>query len=75
MKGKVNMKTDWVKTARVFVAQVMQEGRRVVWPNRRDVVFSSLIVFILAILFSIFLFIADQVIITALKIILGMDHG
>jgi len=69
------MKTGWVKTARVFVAQVLQEGRRVVWPDRRDVIFSSVIVFVLASLFAVFLFISDQVIIAVLKSILGMNHG
>jgi len=69
------MKTGWLKTARIFFAQVLQEGRRVVWPSQRDVLFSSLIVFILAVLFAVFLFIADQVIIAALKSILGMNHG
>ena len=69
------MKPGWVKAARVFVAQVLQEGHRVVWPDRRDVIFSSVIVFVLAALFAVFLFISDQVIIAALKSILGMNHG
>lgn len=71
------MKASWLKSprlffdqARLFFGQVKQEARRIVWPTQRDVVFTSIIVFIIAAMFSVFLFFVDQLVIAGLNVIL-----
>ncbi|MBM3631611.1 MAG: preprotein translocase subunit SecE [Alphaproteobacteria bacterium] len=64
------MGSKWLKSSRLFFDQVMQETRRVVWPTQRDVVFTSIIVFIIAAMFSIFLFFVDQVVVGSLRLVL-----
>ncbi len=65
------MAASWLSASRVFCAQVMQEARRVVWPTRRDVVLTSIIVFVVAFIFSVFLMIVDQVIFRLMQVIFG----
>ena len=64
------MGVKWLRSSRLFFDQVMQEARRIVWPTQRDVVFTSIIVFIIAAMFAVFLFFVDQMVITALRFIL-----
>lgn len=61
-----------LKEAVQFSKDVLQEGRRVVWPGRRDVVVTSIIVFVLAAIFAVFFFFMDQIIALAIRFILGM---
>jgi preprotein translocase subunit SecE len=61
------MGVSWLKTSRVFFAQVKQEARRIIWPTQKDVIFTSIIVFIIAAMFAVFLFFVDQIIIRVLK--------
>lgn len=64
------MGSKWLKSSRLFFDQVMQEAKRVIWPTQRDVVFTSIIVFIIAAMFSVFLFFVDQVVVSALRLVL-----
>ena len=44
-----------------FVQSVKQEAFRVAWPNRRDVLVGSLMVFVLATIAAIFFLLLDQI--------------
>lgn len=57
----------------LFIQQVLEEGRKIVWPTRKDVVLSSIIVLIFALIFGFFLAVADEVIIRLLKFIMGFN--
>jgi preprotein translocase subunit SecE len=69
------MSASVLQTSRLFCAQVLQELRKVVWPTRRDVILTSVIVFILAALFACFLVIVDRVLILMLTALLDLAHG
>ncbi|KAF2955611.1 preprotein translocase subunit SecE [Marinitoga sp. 38H-ov] len=43
----------------VFLSSVIQEGKKVKWPNRKEAVNSTLIVLAILIFVSLYLFIAD----------------
>ncbi len=45
-----------------FVQQVRSEVSKVVWPSRREVVLTSVMVFLLALLTSAFFFLVDLII-------------
>lgn len=53
-----------------FVQQVRAEVSKVVWPTRREVVLTSVMVFLLAIVTATFFFIVDLIIREGLKGIL-----
>ena len=55
-----------------FIQQVRAEISKVVWPNRRETTITTVMVFIMASLFAIFFFGADQVIKLGLNAILGI---
>ncbi|PPE03976.1 preprotein translocase subunit SecE [Holospora curviuscula] len=63
----------WYRQAHDFLLSVFTEVKRVEWPKRGEVVFNVIIVFILALIFSIFFLVVDQMIIYALR--LGLGYG
>jgi len=54
-----------------FVQQVRSEVSKVVWPNRREVGITSVMVFIMAMLTALFFFFVDWMIRIGLQSILG----
>jgi preprotein translocase subunit SecE len=54
-----------------FVQQVRSEVSKVVWPTRREVVITSIMVFIMAMLTALFFFFVDWAIRLGLQLILG----
>ena len=54
-----------------FLQQVRSETAKVVWPNRREVMLTTVMVFIMAALTSVFFFLVDFVIRTGLTAIIG----
>ena len=54
-----------------FVQQVRSEVSKVVWPTRREVVVTSIMVFIMAILTALFFFFVDWTIRLGLQFVLG----
>jgi preprotein translocase subunit SecE len=54
-----------------FVQQVRSEVSKVVWPTRREVVITSIMVFIMAMLTALFFFFVDWTIRIGLQLILG----
>lgn len=55
-----------------FLQQVRTEVAKVTWPTRREVVTTTIMVFIMAALTSVFFFLVDVVIQTGLQAVLGM---
>jgi preprotein translocase subunit SecE len=45
-----------------FLQQVRAETSKVTWPSRREVVLTTIMVFVMAFVAAIFFFLADQVI-------------
>lgn len=60
----------WVKEAGQFLRQVREEKDKVVWPTRREVVLTSIIVSIIAAMVSVFLLLVDQGVITFLRVLI-----
>ncbi|MCA0270458.1 MAG: preprotein translocase subunit SecE [Proteobacteria bacterium] len=54
-----------------FLQQVRSETAKVVWPNRREVMLTTVMVFIMAALTSVFFFLVDFVIQQGLTAIIG----
>ena len=45
-----------------FISQVRAEAAKIVWPGRREVVTTTIMVFVMAGLFSLFFFLVDLLI-------------
>lgn len=55
-----------------FVQQVRAEVSKVVWPSRREVAITSVMVFVLAMLTAVFFFFIDWMIRQGLQLLLGL---
>ena len=55
-----------------FLQQVRAEVAKVVWPSRREVMLTTIMVFIMAALTSVFFALVDLIIRTCLQAVLGM---
>ncbi len=53
-----------------FIQQVRAEVSKVVWPTRREVMLTSMMVFFLALLTAAFFWVVDRVIFTGLETVL-----
>ena len=53
-----------------FISQVRAEAAKIVWPTRREVVTTTIMVFIMAALFSVFFFLVDRLIRGGLSVVL-----
>ncbi|WP_347267459.1 preprotein translocase subunit SecE [Paracoccus sp. (in: a-proteobacteria)] len=54
-----------------FISQVRSEIGKIVWPNRREVVTTTIMVFIMATLAAIFFFLADLLIKTGIAAVIN----
>ena len=45
-----------------FISQVRAEAAKIVWPTRREVITTTIMVFVMAALFSMFFFLVDLLI-------------
>lgn len=57
-----------------FFKQVKAEAKKVAWPSRQETISSTIAVFIMVVLASVFLFAADQVMAFVVRIILGLGN-
>jgi len=55
-----------------FIQQTRSELSKVVWPTRREVLLTTVMVFIMASLTAVFFFFVDWLIRTGLQLILGI---
>lgn len=54
-----------------FVREVRQEGARVTWPTRKEVMVSTLVVFVMVLISSLFFLAVDSLIGWVLRLLLG----
>jgi preprotein translocase subunit SecE len=54
-----------------FVRQVQQETRKVTWPSWKETRMTTLMVFVMVVIVSVFLSLADYLIGNAMRFILG----
>lgn len=54
-----------------YLKQVRAEVRKVTWPTRKETTVSTMAVFIMVFLASVFLYFADQIIAVAVRFIMG----
>lgn len=57
-----------------FVQQVRNEVSKVTWPTRNETVVTTIMVFIMVVLASIFFLLADQVLSAAVSFVLGIGN-
>lgn len=57
-----------------FLQDVRQEANKVTWPNRRETSITTVLVVIMCVLASLFLFVADQGIHLLIGFILSLGH-
>ena len=55
-----------------FVRQVRQELKRVTWATKRDTVFATITVLLMAVLASAFFFLVDLLLSTIVEFVLGL---
>lgn len=54
-----------------FFRQVKAEAKKITWPTRKETTLSTIMVFIMVTICSIFLFLTDQIVATIIQWILG----
>lgn len=55
-----------------FLKQVRSEAKKVSWPTRKETTQSTIAVFIMVAIASVFLFTADQILAWVVRLILGV---
>ena len=55
-----------------FFAQVRDEGRKVTWPSRKETTITTVMVFVMVVVASLFFVVVDQALRTAVGLILGI---
>ena len=55
-----------------FFKQVRSEGKKVTWPSRQETTVSTIAVFVMVLIASVFLYFSDQVIAWAVRGIVGL---
>lgn len=58
----------------VFLQQVRSEATKIVWPTRRETAISTLMVFVMVVLASLFFLAADQVLSFVVSYLLGVGR-
>ena len=55
-----------------FIQEVRQETSKGTWPSRKETVTTTAMVFVMVVLVSVFLSVADWIIANALRLVLGI---
>jgi preprotein translocase subunit SecE len=55
-----------------FIRQVRQEVARVTWPSRKELVTTTLMVFLMVFVAAIFFFLVDELLGYAVRLVLGV---
>ena len=55
-----------------FFKEVRQEGKKIVWPTRKETLITTAMVFVMVVIFSIFFLLVDNIISWLIKLILGI---
>ena len=68
---KAESKKSMIKRVSTFVQEVKQEVSKVTWPSRRETTLTTIVVFIFALIASVYFLVVDQIILKILKFITG----
>jgi preprotein translocase subunit SecE len=68
----IRAQSTMAKSPFKFLQEVRAEGEKVTWPSRREVMITTVMVFIMVLISSIFFLIADQIIRFAVTFVLGI---
>lgn len=60
-----------IQKIRQFFSDVVLEGKRISWPSRRELVDSTIVVIVFIVLLAIVIMACDEIIKTALELVLG----
>jgi preprotein translocase subunit SecE len=55
-----------------FLQQVRNEGAKVTWPTRKETTVTTVMVFIMVLVASLFFFVADYVMSSLVRLLLGL---
>jgi preprotein translocase subunit SecE len=55
-----------------FLNEVKQEGKKIVWPTRKETLITTAMVFVMVVIFSIFFLLVDNIISWFIKFVLGL---
>ena len=55
-----------------FFKEVKQEGRKIVWPTRKETLITTAMVFVMVLIFSLFFLLVDNIISWVIRLILGL---
>ncbi|NIY76163.1 MULTISPECIES: preprotein translocase subunit SecE [Thalassospira] len=55
-----------------FVQQVRTEAKKVSWPSRKETTVSTIMVFVMVALASVFFFVVDQLLAWGVKLVFGV---
>lgn len=55
-----------------FAREVKQEGQKVTWPQRRETLMTTFVVFLMVVAFALMLMLADWMISSTVEFILGL---
>jgi preprotein translocase subunit SecE len=55
-----------------FLQQVRAEGSKVTWPSRKETIITTVMVFVMVVLASLFFLVVDQVLRWGVSLILGL---
>jgi preprotein translocase subunit SecE len=56
-----------------FLQEVRAEGEKVTWPTRKETTITTIMVFVMVVIASVFFLAADQVMRLAVSLILGIN--
>lgn len=68
MSALVNFK-NWVVSIPTFLSEVKAEMKKVSFPSRDEVVGTTIVVLVTSVIFAVYLWLADQVIVRLFKVI------
>ena len=55
-----------------FIKEVKQEGKKIVWPTRKETLITTAMVLIMVVIFSIFFLLVDNIIAWFIKTLMGL---
>lgn len=61
----------FIKQVPAFLSEVRQEVQRITWPSRKEVVLTSLLVFLFTVLASTYFLVIDSVIFKCIHAVIG----
>ena len=55
-----------------FIKEVKKEGKKIVWPTRKETLITTAMVLIMVVIFSIFFLLVDNIIAWFIKTLMGL---